>query len=142
MGYEDFQRERSDRSGGSRFGDRRGGGRSFGGDRRSGGGRGFSGSRGGFGGGRDRRELPQCDAVCAKCGKNCKVPFKPTGDKPVYCSDCFSSSPSRSSESSKNSSGITTAQFDQLNKKLDKILEILHDAEISDEEESEVSEAE
>lgn len=30
------------------------------------------------------------DAVCAKCKKNCKVPFRPTGDKPVYCRECFS----------------------------------------------------
>ncbi len=29
------------------------------------------------------------DAVCAECGAECKVPFKPTEDRPVYCSDCF-----------------------------------------------------
>ena len=29
------------------------------------------------------------DAVCAACGKPCKVPFEPRGDRPVYCSDCF-----------------------------------------------------
>jgi len=29
------------------------------------------------------------DAICANCGKPCKVPFKPTEDRPVYCSDCF-----------------------------------------------------
>ena len=29
------------------------------------------------------------DAVCADCGAECKVPFKPTEDRPVYCSDCF-----------------------------------------------------
>jgi len=29
-------------------------------------------------------------AVCDDCGNNCKVPFKPTGSKPVFCSDCFS----------------------------------------------------
>jgi CxxC-x17-CxxC domain-containing protein len=28
-------------------------------------------------------------AVCAECGKECKVPFQPTEGKPVYCSDCF-----------------------------------------------------
>lgn len=28
-------------------------------------------------------------AVCDKCGKDCKVPFKPTGNKPIFCSDCF-----------------------------------------------------
>lgn len=27
--------------------------------------------------------------VCSECGKDCEVPFKPTGDKPVFCNDCF-----------------------------------------------------
>lgn len=29
------------------------------------------------------------EATCAECGKTCKVPFKPSNDRPVYCSDCF-----------------------------------------------------
>lgn len=29
-------------------------------------------------------------AVCAQCGANTMVPFRPRGDRPVYCSDCFS----------------------------------------------------
>lgn len=29
------------------------------------------------------------DAVCASCGKECKVPFVPNGERPVYCSECF-----------------------------------------------------
>jgi len=29
------------------------------------------------------------DAVCSSCGRPCKVPFEPRGDRPVYCSDCF-----------------------------------------------------
>jgi len=29
-------------------------------------------------------------AVCADCKKDCTIPFKPTGDRPVYCQDCFS----------------------------------------------------
>ena len=29
-------------------------------------------------------------AVCAQCGKDTMVPFRPRGDKPVYCNDCFS----------------------------------------------------
>ncbi|NLI13902.1 zinc-ribbon domain containing protein [Pelotomaculum propionicicum] len=28
-------------------------------------------------------------AVCASCGKDTEVPFQPSGDRPVYCSDCF-----------------------------------------------------
>ena len=30
------------------------------------------------------------DAVCADCNKECEVPFKPSGDRPVYCKECFS----------------------------------------------------
>ena len=28
--------------------------------------------------------------VCAECGNDAMVPFRPRGDRPVYCSDCFS----------------------------------------------------
>ena len=57
-------------------------------------------SRGGEGGGRSsgggggrsssgpREMFP---AVCAACNKPTQVPFQPRGDRPVYCSDCFSS---------------------------------------------------
>lgn len=40
-------------------------------------------------GGRDQGGPSLHDAVCAECGKDCQVPFRPSGDKPVYCSDCF-----------------------------------------------------
>lgn len=26
---------------------------------------------------------------CAKCGKDAQVPFKPSGDRPVFCRDCY-----------------------------------------------------
>lgn len=26
---------------------------------------------------------------CSDCGKDCQVPFKPSGDRPVYCRDCY-----------------------------------------------------
>lgn len=29
------------------------------------------------------------DAVCDECGKDCRVPFRPSGGKPVFCSECF-----------------------------------------------------
>ncbi len=29
-------------------------------------------------------------AICAECGKDCEVPFKPSGSRPVYCKECFS----------------------------------------------------
>lgn len=68
-----------DRSGGDR------GGRSFGGGRSSG--------RPSFGrGDRDRDNRSQMHrAICAECGDQCEVPFRPTGDKPVFCRDCFDS---------------------------------------------------
>ena len=28
-------------------------------------------------------------AVCADCGKETEVPFRPSEDRPVYCFDCF-----------------------------------------------------
>ncbi len=28
-------------------------------------------------------------ATCASCGKEAQVPFQPSGDRPVYCSDCY-----------------------------------------------------
>ena len=37
-------------------------------------------------------------AVCADCGKECEVPFKPTEGRPVKCNDCFKKGrPQRSS---------------------------------------------
>ncbi len=29
------------------------------------------------------------DATCGKCGKACQVPFRPTGERPIFCSTCF-----------------------------------------------------
>ncbi len=46
------------------------------------------GDRQGRSGDRGDRRMHQ--ATCAKCGQNCEVPFRPSGDKPVYCSNCFS----------------------------------------------------
>lgn len=40
------------------------------------------------GGGGDREMF---SATCSACGGEAKVPFQPSGDKPVYCSDCFRS---------------------------------------------------
>jgi CxxC-x17-CxxC domain-containing protein len=28
-------------------------------------------------------------AVCTECGTDCEVPFKPNGERPVLCSNCF-----------------------------------------------------
>jgi CxxC-x17-CxxC domain-containing protein len=45
-----------------------------------------------------RRNLPKggpgvretFEVMCAQCGQMARVPFKPRGDRPVYCSTCFS----------------------------------------------------
>jgi CxxC-x17-CxxC domain-containing protein len=52
------------------------------------GGGGGGGRRGGGGGGGGPRQM--FPAVCAQCGQPTQVPFQPRGDRPVYCSDCFS----------------------------------------------------
>jgi CxxC-x17-CxxC domain-containing protein len=83
---------RFQKHGGSRFGhpDRFGGGRR---DERSGGGK--------FG---DRpREKRFNEAICSECGKKCELPFKPTGDRPVYCRECFAA---------RNDSGSFKGNFD------------------------------
>ncbi|MDP2940014.1 MAG: hypothetical protein Q8O13_08050 [Candidatus Omnitrophota bacterium] len=35
------------------------------------------------------RERSFTQVVCAECGKECEVPFKPSADRPVYCRECF-----------------------------------------------------
>ena len=55
------------------------------------------GGRGGFrgkpdfkhGGGFDSFNKEMFSATCATCNKQCEVPFRPNGEKPVYCRDCF-----------------------------------------------------
>ncbi len=68
-------------------------GREGGFGRREGGGgfRGGGGGGGGFrGGGRDFGPREMHDAVCSECGQECKVPFKPTAGRQVFCGDCWS----------------------------------------------------
>ena len=36
------------------------------------------------------RERTFTRVICADCNKECEIPFKPSGDRPVYCKDCFS----------------------------------------------------
>src|SRR5919201_6263253 len=48
---------------------------------------GGGGGGGGYGSSRGAREM--FTATCSSCGKEAQVPFQPSGDKPVYCSDCF-----------------------------------------------------
>lgn len=39
-------------------------------------------------GSRTPREM--FDAVCASCGAQARVPFRPAAGRPVYCRDCYS----------------------------------------------------
>jgi CxxC-x17-CxxC domain-containing protein len=50
----------------------------------SAGGGGYGGSAGGYG-----REREMFSATCDGCGREARVPFRPSGAKPVYCSDWF-----------------------------------------------------
>jgi CxxC-x17-CxxC domain-containing protein len=52
---------------------------------------GYSGGGGGGYGNRSSAPREMFDATCSNCGKDAKVPFRPTNGKPVYCSDCFRS---------------------------------------------------
>jgi len=121
------------------FGERNSGERNFGG--RDSGGR-DSGGRGFGNRGSERSMLHK--AICDECGRECEVPFKPTGSKPVLCSSCFKGN---SNVDSKRFGGeresrkprfednkiqttvynneIGKEQLSQLNKKLDTILEAL-----------------
>lgn len=78
------------------------GGSGFGGGQRFGGGSNRNHERNGggkFGGGQNRgfkgadksqdRGGEMFSAICSSCGRSCEVPFKPSPDKPVYCSACF-----------------------------------------------------
>ena len=36
-----------------------------------------------------RANRPTYEAVCAACGVETTVPFRPRGDRPIYCRTCF-----------------------------------------------------
>ncbi len=108
---------------------------------------------GGFGGPRrfeGRSDIPRQmhPATCSQCGQACEIPFKPTGERPVFCRNCFKgqAAPGQGGGNQRfapkslagghfghntggnaSSSGTTVskAQFDSLNAKLDKILSLL-----------------
>ncbi|OHA66110.1 MAG: hypothetical protein A2672_01150 [Candidatus Wildermuthbacteria bacterium RIFCSPHIGHO2_01_FULL_49_22b] len=52
----------------------------------------FGGGRPSFGGragGARSDDRQMFEATCSECGKVARVPFRPTGDKPVFCRECF-----------------------------------------------------
>lgn len=98
-------------------------------------------------------------ATCSQCGQSCEVPFRPTGDRPVFCNNCFKKQGGPQARFAPKSfgghkpevrsvpgmgggsvGGITKAQFDALNAKLDKILNILNMATVAETPEANVTE--
>lgn len=65
------------------------------------------------------------EAVCDECGNSCKVPFQPSGDKPIYCSNCFGEKKGAGNKQSGESQVQFKEQFEALNQKIDKILLLL-----------------
>jgi CxxC-x17-CxxC domain-containing protein len=67
------------------------------------------------------QEKRMYSAICTECGNKCEVPFRPTGGKPIYCSNCF--------RKGDNTGGKNVEkfkeQFELLNAKLDNILKLL-----------------
>ena len=80
----------------------------------------FNRSRGGSG---FRREMHP--AVCSNCGKNCEVPFRPTGEKPVFCNECFRKDSGDSRPRGERQGPNYQSQFDALTQKLDTILNLI-----------------
>lgn len=90
---------------------------------------------------RRESELELFKATCDKCKSECELPFKPRGNRPVLCRDCFKQSeksksdrgsddfPSRprSSERSSFSSSVSPSsdELSKINRKLDKIMRAL-----------------
>jgi len=68
-----------------------------------------------------QQEVEMHSATCDKCGARCEVPFKPSGSKPVYCSDCFRKGENFESKSTDKNK----REFDIINEKLDRILDSL-----------------
>lgn len=106
-----FSHNRPDDARGDRGGDR---------DRDRGGRRDFGGrdSRPSFG------EKRMYTAICDQCNKECEVPFRPTGEKPVFCDACFGKGdgPRGGGSPVGGSNKNFQVQFDEINAKLDKIL--------------------
>ncbi|HLD21406.1 MAG TPA: CxxC-x17-CxxC domain-containing protein [Patescibacteria group bacterium] len=75
------------------------------------------------------------EATCESCGKTCGVPFKPNGKKPVYCSLCFKKGNHGESKGDYEKRDFQKPsffkqesyrkEFDELNRKLDKIMKML-----------------
>ena len=88
-----------------------------------------------FGGKQSFGDKPMFPAVCDTCNKGCQVPFRPTGEKPVYCRDCFGVKPKMAH--AEKSQDATASRLASLERKIDEILELLNGAIIQEEEATE-----
>ncbi len=68
-------------------------------------------------------------ATCSKCGGLAEVPFRPRENKLVYCTSCFRKNENYGPQSTGNfesrPAGSSKRDLDQINRKLDKIMEAL-----------------
>ena len=86
-----------------------------------------SGQRGDRGFGRRDFGRPMMHkATCSDCGKECEIPFRPTGERPVFCNDCFRNHRNASPSRPERTTDQYKEQFEILNAKLDKILNALN----------------
>lgn len=78
------------------------------------------------------------DAECSMCGVDCEVPFKPAAGRPVYCNTCMRNEDrmpmtgpkpmnafSKSAPLASEGASVSKADFDALNAKVDRILNLL-----------------
>ncbi len=73
-----------------------------------------------------RPALEMHTATCAKCGNRCEVPFRPTGERPVYCSDCFRKGDKFGERpESRETNSYSKGELQEINEKLDRILTAL-----------------
>lgn len=74
-----------------------------------------------------RRDMQPTKVTCSSCNQECEVPFKPTSNKPLFCTECFSKKgrvDSRGSGRDRDSKSSNKG-LDEINKKLDKIMTAL-----------------
>ncbi len=76
-------------------------------------------------------DRPMFNAICADCGNSCKVPFQPSGDKPVFCSNCFGDK--KNAGGKDGNSSAMQSKIEELSAKVDKILSLLSLAAESEE---------